>query len=192
MPLSKPARRKHIHTREIRCQGFERDDGLWDIEGSMVDTKSYSFSNADRGGITAGEPIHHMLIRLTVDNELVVHAAEAATEQGPYFICGDVTEAFSALAGVQIGPGWRKAVKKVMGGIHGCTHLRDLLLGPVAVTAFQTVYPARQMRDSGQAKDGTTARPRIIDTCHALRSDGPVVERQWPAFFEPGNNKKAG
>ena len=36
MPLSKPAPRKHIHTREIKCLGFEREDGLWDIEGRLI------------------------------------------------------------------------------------------------------------------------------------------------------------
>ena len=80
MPLSKPAARKHIHTRDIKCHGFERDDGLWDIEGRLTDTKTYTFDNHDRGGIAAGEPIHDMLIRLTLTGDMVVAAAEASTE----------------------------------------------------------------------------------------------------------------
>ena len=27
MPLKKPARRKHIHTRDVRCHGYQREDG---------------------------------------------------------------------------------------------------------------------------------------------------------------------
>jgi hypothetical protein len=27
-------------------------------------------------------------------------------------------------------------------------------------------------------------RPSIIDTCHALAADGPVVRREWPQFWE--------
>ena len=36
MPLSPPVGRQHLHTRRITCQGFYRDDGLWDIEGRIT------------------------------------------------------------------------------------------------------------------------------------------------------------
>jgi len=29
----------------------------------------------------------------------------------------------------------------------------------------------------------------IIDTCIALASDGAVVKRRWPEFYQAGNNK---
>ncbi|MEQ8806009.1 MAG: DUF2889 domain-containing protein [Rhodospirillales bacterium] len=144
MPLSKPAARKHIHTRDIKCLGFERDDGLGDIEGRLSDTQTYTFVNHDRGGIAAGEPIHDMLSRLTLTGDMVVTAAEASTESSPFSMCGDVTQSFSQLVGLKVGPGWRRAVSEAMGGVHGCTHLRDLLMGPIAVTAFQTIFPARK------------------------------------------------
>ena len=80
MPLSKAAKRRHIHTRDIRCDAYQRDDGLWDIEGVITDTKSYSFDNRDRDGVAAGEPVHQMRVRLTIDEELVVQSAEAVTE----------------------------------------------------------------------------------------------------------------
>lgn len=178
MPLSRPASRDHIHTREIRCRGFRRSDGLWDIEGSLEDSKTYSFDNRDRDGIRAGEPIHRMAIRLTIDEDMVVRAAEASTDAGPFSICGDVTPVFRSLEGLSIGPGWRKAVLARMGASAGCTHLTELLLGPMTTTAMQTLRAARRQRtsvDGGQ-------RPAIIDSCHALRADGPVVAREWPAF----------
>ena len=71
MPLSKPKMRNQIHSREIKCFGYKRGDGFWDIEGSMIDTKSYSFDNNDRGGVSSGEPIHYMQIRITLDDNLV-------------------------------------------------------------------------------------------------------------------------
>ena len=54
MPLPRPARRELIHQRDIRCRGYQREDGLWDIEGELIDTKTYSFANRDREGIVAG------------------------------------------------------------------------------------------------------------------------------------------
>jgi hypothetical protein len=181
MPLSRPARRDHIHSRDIRCRGFRREDGLWDIEAMLEDTKTYSFANQDRGGIAAGEPIHRMHVRLTLEDDLVVRAAEAATEAGPFDLCGAITPVFETLVGLRIGPGWRKAVAERMGGVKGCTHLTELLLGPVTTTAMQTIAASRARRQEAQA-DGRP--PPILDTCHALARTGDVVARHWPEFHE--------
>ena len=94
MPLSKAEKRKHLHTREIKCFGFKRLDGLWDIEGSIIDTKTYSFDNISRNWVASGEPIHHMMIRLTLDDDLVIQDAEASTLESPYSICPTITPAF--------------------------------------------------------------------------------------------------
>ena len=42
MPLSAPAPRHFMHNRAIECRGYQREDGLWDIEGHLVDTKTYA------------------------------------------------------------------------------------------------------------------------------------------------------
>ncbi|MGB0684363.1 MAG: DUF2889 domain-containing protein [Magnetovibrionaceae bacterium] len=209
MPLSKPKARSLIHTRAIDLKGYHRDDGLWDIEACLVDTKTYSFANTDRGGLSAGEPIHHMLVRITVDDEMTILGAETSTEAAPFFTCADINPTFSDLTGLQIKSGWRRAVLMKFGGLRGCTHIVDLLCGPIAQCAHQTVSAARARRHGhtteghtteghtteghtteGQTteKDATGAeertRPAMIDTCHALSADGPVVEREWPEFFE--------
>jgi hypothetical protein len=67
----------------------------------------------------------------------------------------------------------------LLGGVRGCTHLVELL-GPIATTAFQTVYPARAQREAGRP---VTQRPGIVDSCHAYASDGPIVKRRWPQFY---------
>ncbi|QLH38280.1 MAG: DUF2889 domain-containing protein [Defluviicoccus sp.] len=179
MPLSRPVRREHIHSREIRCRGFRREDGLWDIEGLLEDTKTYSFANRDRDGIVAGEPIHRMLVRLTLDDALLVHGAEAATDASPFGLCDAITPVFDSLVGLRIGPGWRKAVLVKMAGVHGCTHLTDLLLGPVTTTAMQTIAAARSRR---QDADTDGRPPPILDTCHALARTSNVVRDHWPAW----------
>jgi hypothetical protein len=188
MPLSRPVPRDHIHTREIRCRGFHRNDGLWDIEGSMEDTKTYSFANVDRQGVASGEPIHAMRVRLTVDDDLVVHAAEAATDAGPFNICADIAPVFASLAGLRIDAGWRKAVLDRMAGVNGCTHLTDLLLGPVTATAVQSVAAARSRRSQPREGGG---KPPLLDTCHALAADSPVVRREWPEHYRAAGDAPA-
>lgn len=182
MPLSKSAPRKHIHTREVICKGFLRDDGLWDIEGSVVDTKGYSFDNHDRGVIAAGEPVHSMRVRLTVDDDLVVQEAEACTEAGPHNVCGDIAPNYASLKGLRIKAGWRKAVIERLGGIAGCTHITDLLLGPLAVTAYQTVR-RRLKGEPASADHDRSRRPALLNSCHALASGSAYAKRNWPDYY---------
>lgn len=179
MPLSNPAPRKLIHTRRIECKGYEREDGLWDIEANLVDTKSYAHARHHGGRERqAGEPVHNMWLRLTIDLDMVVHEAEAHTEAGPYPTCGDITPNFRKLVGLKIGPGWRRDIGLRVGGIKGCTHMVELL-GPLGTTAFQATGRARQARNAGKPM---TKRPYQIDACHIYKQDGPAVLERWPQF----------
>lgn len=176
MPLSQPKPREKLHTRTIVIEGYRREDGLFDIEASLADTKTYAFANEDRGEIRPGEKLHGMLMRLTVDEDLLVHACEAVTEFGPYAICPAITPNFARLAGLRIGPGWNRAVKERVGGVKGCTHLVELL-SQMATVAFQTLSVVRRARPADPSRP-----PALIDTCHAYASDGALVARRWPAF----------
>ncbi|GAB6054522.1 DUF2889 domain-containing protein [Magnetospira thiophila] len=177
MSLSKPQPRRLSHTREIDCRGYQRDDGLWDIEARLLDIKSYSFDNQDRGGIRAGEPIHLMRVRVTLDEELTVHDIEAVTEAAPFTICPEIAPDYARLKGERIGPGWVRKVRDKMGNRQGCTHLTDMLTGPIATTAFQTIIATGHRREAPEDDQGL---PRVVDTCHALTAEGPVVARLWP------------
>lgn len=179
MGLSSPAPREELHQRRIDCRGYRRADGLWDIEGRLVDTKSYPFENAYRGTIRPGEALHDMSVRLTLDDSLTVVAVEATTDAGPFAACPAITPAFSKLEGLTIGPGWRRAVQSRLGGIQGCTHLVELL-GPVATTAYQTIYSWRARENPAVDDDRP---PRHLNTCHALRRDGEAVRLHWPKWY---------
>ena len=43
MPLENSNKsRRLMHTRSIECQGFLRDDGLWEVEAWLRDTKPFT------------------------------------------------------------------------------------------------------------------------------------------------------
>ncbi len=185
MALSDPAPREHLHTRQIECRGFLRQDGLWDIEGHMTDVKTYSFPSDERGEVKAGTPVHDMWIRVTVDDGLVIRAIEAVTDSAPFRLCPSITPNFQRLVGLAIRPGFIPKVKHLLGGTEGCTHLVELM-GPIATTAFQTFSAARtKKRQKAEEKSGEAKprRPRLLGTCHAFASDSEVVKRIWPDFY---------
>ena len=112
MPLSPPTAREHLHTRAITLHGYKREDGLFDIEAALTDTKTYDFANHDRGTVTAGTPLHGMLARMTVDEAMLIVRFEAVTEYGPFNICPDAAPLFERLAGLSIGRGFLKAANE--------------------------------------------------------------------------------
>ena len=172
--------REHIHTRKVICDGYKRSDGLWDIEARLTDTKTYDFPNKDRGGhIFAGDAIHHMCLRLTLDLDFVIHAIDVISVDTPFHICKSASDSMQSLVGLQIKTGWMREVRARIGNKAGCTHLVELL-GPLATTAYQTMHEALIARDLQQAEP---QQPKIINTCVALAADGPVVAREWPEFY---------
>lgn len=181
MPLSEPATRRHLHTRIVAIEGFAREDGLWDIEGRITDTKTYGFPNRDRGRIEAGEPIHDMRVRLTVDLDLKVHRVEASTEASPYGICPEIAPNYRRLEGAVVGPGWRARIREAVGGREGCTHISELLAA-MATAAFQTLFAERARQNADPPLPSSGRRPSWIDSCYALREEGEVVRREWPQF----------
>ena len=179
MPLSPPVERSPMHKRTYDFQGYQRADGLWDIEGRIVDTKTYAFANQDRGEIKPGEALHDMSIRLTIDEDFIVHDIEAVTDFSPFTLCPNITPNFKRMVGSRIKSGWSLQVRKELGGVEGCTHLVDLLIA-MATVAFQTLFPVRAAK-AAERKPGQ--RPGLLETCHAFASDSPIVKRSWPEFY---------
>lgn len=176
MPLSPPAERELLHLRDIELRGYRRADGLFDIEASLTDTKSFAFSNQDRGEIRPGTPLHRMLARMTLDEDMLIHGFEASTEFGPYTICPAAAPGFASLAGLTIGRGFLRAANERIGGVKGCTHLRELL-AQMATVAIQTMYGQRRRKQGASAAT-------LLNTCLAYAEGGDVARRTWPELYE--------
>ena len=173
--LSDPVRREPTHSRKIHLEGYRREDGLLDIEGIITDVKSYDFPNRERGVVKAGESIHHMEVRITINDALEIVAAEAATLAGPYSVCPKATNVFDRLVGLTVGPGWNRKVRKAIGGIEGCTHITELT-GPLATVAYQTLFGerARRAREGG-AESGGESLYSLANTCLGHAEDPEAV-----------------
>ncbi|MFM0505594.1 DUF2889 domain-containing protein [Paraburkholderia caffeinilytica] len=169
--------RRLVHTRRVECMGFERNDGLFDIEGRIRDTKTDD-SDLLFKTVPAGSPIHDMRIVVTIDSKLLIHRIEAHTDSAPSRFCTEINDAYASLEGVTIGAGFMKEVKRRLAGPEGCTHLTELL-GPIATTAIQTLMGLRKgfPAEGESAGEASGVQPHpMIDTCHAWRAGGDVVQ----------------
>ena len=180
--LESTVAREPLHRRVIEIQGYKREDGLYDIEGHLVDTKPYDFRLA-AGVRPAGEPVHNMWLRITVDRSLRIVDAQAAMDAMPYVgYCDQIVPAYRLLVGLAIRPGYHQKVKELLGGVRGCTHITELA-GSLATAAFQTM--------AGQRLQDPEQRPFQLDRCHALAQTSPAVGRYYPKWYRGGEKVDA-
>jgi hypothetical protein len=181
--LTTPLARQLIHTRDVRTRGFLRDDGLWDLEGELLDEKTYTYADRERGPLPAGSPMHHMRARLTVDHELNVLDAEIDMAAIPFSLCAGAADPAKSLVGKSLVRGFRRAMEEAMGGTGGCTHVRYLILA-LANTAYQTISAYREqfMPELGAPKAADGERPFFLNQCRSWAETGEVVARHFPRF----------
>ncbi|MEI5682631.1 DUF2889 domain-containing protein [Mesorhizobium sp. CCNWLW179-1] len=183
--LEAPRRRTLNHHRTVTYESFERDDGLFDIEGTVYDTKGYLYSDRERGELKPGEALHDIRARLTIDESYVVVDFSTEMAAAPFGYCQSAVDP-KQLVGSCITAGWRKSVDRAFGPYRGCTHLRDIVLG-MGTIAFQTLSANsdEKMLAAGLSDRDATERPRYLGGCHSWALSGPVVETFFPQFHKP-------
>ena len=169
--------RKELHHRQLDLRFFQRSDGLFEVEGRLLDRKTLPFRRLLHESDTpAGAPLHDILVRLIVDESLLIHDASATLAASPFDLCRGAANTLAPLKGLRIGAGWNKRVRELLGGAASCTHIVEML-GPMATTAFQGLAPQRLAR---MTQHGNDERKSKIDSCYAYGRNGEVVARLWP------------
>jgi hypothetical protein len=178
LPPAAATRQLH-HRRQIDVQVYARDDGLWEVDATVVDVRPRPTTLAGQVR-SAGHPIHDMLLRLVVDTQLTVLACGAETRGMPYVgQCDAHGDAYGRLVGLNLARGFRDGVRDRVGGVQGCTHITELaqVLPTAVIQAFAgTVIDTRGHGDE---------KPFQLDRCHALRSDGDAVRVHYARWYRP-------
>lgn len=177
MPLPPPdCARQTSHQRSITVRAYARSDGLWDIEGQLTDAWPEPVPKAG-GMLPAGEPMHAMWLRLTVDRSATIVAVQAVIDAGPYDnACGTIAPDYGQLVGVRIARGYRDAIRRLFGRTAGCTHMNELA-GAMGSAALQAMWE--------ELTQNSDEKPFSIDGCHALKASGAQVAQYFPRWFRP-------
>lgn len=179
--LPAPVPRQSVHRRTIETEGFLREDGLFDIEARLVDTKSHGYRDSLGRDRQPGGRLHDICVRLTLDAEMTVRDIEVAMPATPFSICTQAMPSFRTLIGVRVGGGWRQAIRDRVAVSEGCTHVREML-SVMATVAFQTIA-SLSLRQSGlklPSAQPRPQRPHFIDGCYAWDSGRAVVAFLYP------------
>ncbi len=176
-------KRKKIHTRQMTIDSYERDDGLWDLEATLVDYKHYDFTRSDGSVRKAGDPVHDMIICLTVDGEGLIKDANVSYAAAPYGgVCRAIEEAYKGLIGLHLLKGFRHKVREKFSRAKGCTHMSELaVLIPTVFVQSLSNKRINDAVDSGR-------RPFQLEGCHAYALDSPVVKQFYPQWYVPSTD----
>lgn len=177
------ASRQLKHRRQLAVEVYSRGDGLWEVDATLSDVKTRDARLA--GGLRpAGQPIHQMLLRLVVDEQLNILEAGSQSSWVPYpGECDEHGDVYQRLAGLNLLKDFRRQLRERVGGVQGCTHITEL--AQVLPTAVVQAFAGEVIDTRG---DGEGAQqPFQIDRCHALRSDGNAVRLHYPRWYRaPG------
>jgi hypothetical protein len=170
--------REELHHRSVDLRFFRRSDGLFEIEGRLIDTKSHPFLRLLAEKDTPpGQHLHDITVRLVLDPELQIQAADAEMRATPFNICAGAASTLQPLVGLRIGTGWNKRVRELLGGVASCTHIVELL-GPMATTVLQGIAPLRAVSSDDPEQDAQ--RRFRVDSCYAFAAEREVVVRLLP------------
>lgn len=174
--------RRLMHTRRIEMMAYARDDGLWDFEAWLRDEKPFAYIDLGRGQRDSGDPVHDIRLCLTVDDERVVRDIVVHMNAMPFETCHEVRDSLRPLVGVQVGRGWRQALKRIARSAT-CTHAHELLV-PLATVVHQGMSLGREPEGKValQPDAALQAAPFFVDGCHSWRADGPAVAHFYPQF----------
>jgi hypothetical protein len=179
MPLPPPsAERKLMHLRSVQLNGYKRVDGCWDIEARITDAKDHEYAVSSKT-IAKGELVHDMSVRITIDKQMNVLDAFACSDAAPYDEhCTSIAPDYGKyLVGLNLFHGFRKAVKERLSGIHGCSHITELVMY-LPTAALQTFAS-----DVQENADHGGNKPFQLDRCHALESHSEAVRRYYPRWY---------
>ncbi len=183
MPLSHADERSLIHTRIIDLKVYRREDGCYDVEGQITDVKPFPYHMLDSHR-AAGEPIHDLSLRLTFDTGMNIKKSEAKLDVGAHGLCHEVAPNFAKLAGLHIGPGWNREVRKRVGHGKGCTHLVEML-AQMATAAMQAMWSERE--PDGEVDTPAEERSLedgLMNSCYAYRDDSLFIRDFFPRHYK--------
>ncbi len=184
MPLPVPTLTRTLrHTRTLVAQGFERADGLWDIDCVLTDAKTRAVP-ISTGMLKPNQNIHELWLRVTIDKHLNVIEASSSSDAVPYpGVCNTISPAYQVLKGLNLFKGFRNAVRERLSGTAGCSHLTELcnFLPTAAIQAFAgDVWNTREGETDSK---GDLQRPFQLDKCHALAVSGEAVKTFYPRWY---------
>ncbi len=174
MTSLKEIREEKVHNRDIKVSTYKCKDNGIIVEGELIDNRVVDTHHYDGGKRPPGT-VHHLIIRLLIDNEFVIQDVEVEMPNTPHEECPETQNSLDEIKGLKIMRGFTMKIKDMFSNGQGCSHLSELLISmaPAAVQGFFTSFSTEPIPD-GMDKSMTLF---LTDTCWVWRKDGPALKK---------------
>ena len=115
--------------------------------------------------------------------DLEIIAAQARTVRSPHPECSSAPELIQKVVGVRVGPGLRKIVQDLMGGISGCSEFAEGVLECCNAVILHFTVPQIQENAKGTEEERLKkyqamlkVNPRLVRSCVAFADDSPLLQ----------------
>ena len=178
-----------LHSRCIDMRTYAVDENTILVEGWLREDRFDAVYDLTGEQCPPG-PVHHMAIRLLVGGTPpTILDAEAEMAHVPLEICQTTLEAVSSLIGLDIAAGFRKKVRRLMGGEKGCAHLTHLLtVMSQAVFQGAIAHKRRHPIPLPPAVEDVAGLEYLVGSCRAWGADGPKMKRLKAAVKKNGQH----
>ncbi len=168
--IAAPAK-KPVHIRQTEIKTYDLGDHQVLVEATLKDTRTPPPTEDSPAGRMV--LVHDLAARIRVQGpDLTIVGAEAEMPHIPREMCREVLPDMQKLVGLRIISGYTQKVKRLIGGVRGCSHLTHLFLslGPAAVQGYWAAYGRKPEARSL----ANPALSRVVDSCRVWRRDGPL------------------
>ena len=168
---------KKVFSRTINISCYENDQDSIIVEGEIKDIRLCPYY------LVTGEKkdpgiLHNMKITMKVTgNTITISDIKVEMIYYPREECIEANKNIERLNGLSITKGFTKAVKDIIGGNKGCTHVANCILAmaPAIVQGFWA-YKAQKPITKEFTNQGSMSH-YLIDTCYVWRKDGPMIKK---------------
>jgi hypothetical protein len=168
--------------RTITVTTYKAGHGRAIVEGKLMDQRFRENFLLTGDKRPAGE-FHDMIVRFLVNtSHLTIEDVDAEIIKVPRQECSKLYDSLAVIKGVRISKGFTQKIKSLLGGVHSCTHLRELVeaMGPAVIqgvfcivaeseSALRTIIGNQQMRKH--------FADSVVNSCYVWREDGPEFKQ---------------
>lgn len=166
--------KSRVHQRVIGIRTFTTADEHVIVEGRLTDNRlvnTYYLSGENRPPDT----IHDLIVRILVDDRLVIRQVETEMPQIPHPDCQETINSLQEIVGFKIRRGFTQKVKALFGKGEGCSHLTELItaMAPAAIQGFWTACSRNPLPENII----DALKLMLVDTCRVWRRGGKALKR---------------
>jgi hypothetical protein len=95
----------------------------------------------------------------------------------PHDLCRTLEESLKKTIGLTIASGFTDQVRRLLGGLEGCSHLTHLLLAmaPAILHGYWTQH-SRQPRPVPKSMDEVQGLSILVNSCQLWKENGPLIQ----------------